>query len=126
MWTSFQEATLAASCSVSARPGEAHGYVAQALGRTSTTIKIWEKYGLFPQAPYLMNSKSISARRRLYPEDFIKSLKQIRDHGYIRQRMDRNVWQVFQREVLEALQRAVAPLNNREGCPSITGVNRNP
>jgi hypothetical protein len=29
------------------------GYVAQALGRTPTTIKIWEKYGLFPRAPYL-------------------------------------------------------------------------
>jgi hypothetical protein len=40
------------------------GYVARALARTPTTIKICEKYGLFPSAPYLLNSKDISARRR--------------------------------------------------------------
>ena len=64
---------------ISGRPVElvTIGWVARAFGRTTSTIKYWERIGLFPRAPFRHHRNVPSANRRLYPRQFVTALTEI-------------------------------------------------
>ena len=88
------------------------GYIAHVLGRTTWTIKHWEKIGLFPPAPFIQHADVPRTRRRLYPEAFVEQLDEIVKRGYVGQRMDRDDWRRFHREVRSAYEATVTPLRH--------------
>ena len=53
------------------------GELAAAVGRTTNTIRRWERTGLIPKAPLILDPSTISARRRLYPVELIDELRQM-------------------------------------------------
>ena len=53
------------------------GELARALNRTTHTVRAWERSGLLPEAPLVLESKTICARRRLYPLELIEALRQV-------------------------------------------------
>lgn len=82
------------------------GHCARALGRTTTTLRSWERSNLFPPAPY----RTARTRVRLYPEGFVKAMGQIVSEGYLGERMDRSHWQRFQTDVWSAHEEALKSL----------------
>jgi len=85
------------------------GYCARALGRTTTTLRGWERSNLFPPAPF----RTARTRVRLYPEAFVKSMSQIVGEGYLGKRMDRLHWQRFQADLWSAHEEALKSWANR-------------
>jgi hypothetical protein len=86
------------------------GYVASVLGRTTWTIKHWERIGLFPKAAFMLSPSVSRTRRRLYPEAFVDRLDDIVKQGYLGKRMNRADWRRFQKEVFTAYKVTVAPI----------------
>jgi hypothetical protein len=95
------------------------GYVAHALGRTSWTIKSWTRLGLFPEPPIFLNPDDPRLRRRLYPTGFVEALVEIANQGYLGNRLDRDQWQRFHRDVFRAYEITVGPLIS--GVATTTG-----
>jgi hypothetical protein len=71
------------------------GHCARAVGRSSTRLKQWEQLGIFPPAPY----RSLRDRRRLYPTEFVRSIRIIAEQDYFGSRLERADWSRFQSEV---------------------------
>jgi hypothetical protein len=88
------------------------GYVALALRRTTWTIKYWQRIGLLPRDAFVLNPNSQSARRRLFPEQYVQRLDAI-GRQYLGPRMDRDQWATFRRLAFEAFEETVAPLLGR-------------
>jgi hypothetical protein len=88
------------------------GYLAHAMNRTPWTIKYWQRIGLFPRAPFVL-SPSTPARRSLFPEPFVKSLKAIAMKSYYGARLDRDDFQRFHDDVQAAYKETVRPLLQR-------------
>jgi hypothetical protein len=86
------------------------GYVAQALRRTTWTIRHWERLNLFPRAPYFLHADVARTRRRLYPEPFVSRLGDIAADGYLGQRIEWDNWKRFYYDVLDAWGDTVSPL----------------
>jgi hypothetical protein len=86
------------------------GHVAHALRRTTWTVRYWERIGLLPESPFVLNPDVPRTRRRLYPEGFVNRLGEIADRGYLGKRLDHEQWQQFHDEVLAAYWATVAPL----------------
>jgi len=86
------------------------GHCAKAVGRTTATIKNWERLGVFPRPHVWLYPNRMSARRRLYPQAFVESLSRIAASGHVGVRMERHVWHEFHDEVWEAYNRAVEPI----------------
>jgi hypothetical protein len=91
------------------------GHLAQALGRTTWTVRHWTRIGLLPQAPFDMWPDDPRRRRRLYPQPFVLALAEIAAMGYMGPRLDRNQWRRFQLEVWEAFAATVVPLADGVG-----------
>jgi hypothetical protein len=91
------------------------GYVARVFGRSTATIKYWERVGLFPPAPFRFRPNAPSVNRRLYPSDFVKTLHRL-DFGYLGTRLDYRDFPRFHEEVRQALQDCLASLRAPEGC----------
>jgi len=51
------------------------GAFARAIGRSVPTIHQWERLGLLPRTPYMLQSKS--KQERLYTEDMIKVVREV-------------------------------------------------
>ena len=98
------------------------GHVARALRRTVWTVKSWERQGLLPQATFILNPNRRSARRRLYPPAYVKALQEIRDQGYLGQRLDRHQRKRFQHEVWAAYQATVTPILDRRAGVTENGA----
>jgi hypothetical protein len=58
------------------------GAVAQALGRSSNTIRRWIEYGTIPQARFRINAVSIKGSRRLWTRAQVEGMRRIaREEG---------------------------------------------
>lgn len=79
------------------------GHVAAAVHRTTACIKLWERTGLFPVAPYRLTQNQM----RIYPQDFVRSLHRIREQGYLGRRLERSDWRRFQTDVWRAMGNAL-------------------
>jgi hypothetical protein len=86
------------------------GKVAEALGRTPWTVRRWQALDLLPATPFFLSPDIPRTRRRLFPVDFVKSLAVIADQGFVGERLDRQHWDRFHREVLAAYEATVTPL----------------
>jgi hypothetical protein len=53
------------------------GELARALNRTTHTVRRWERSGLIPRAPLILDPATACARRRLYPLELIEALRQL-------------------------------------------------
>ena len=94
------------------------GHVAHAVGRTTASVKYWERCGLFPLSQFWLSPDDSPAQPlRLYPETFVKSLIQIRQEDYLGARLDRDQWPRFYEDVTAAYERAMAPLRDHPGIP---------
>jgi hypothetical protein len=87
------------------------GYVARVLDRTVWTIRHWQKIGLFPKAPFMINPDDYRGRRSLYPASFVLALQKIGDRGYLGGRLNRDRWRLFHDQVWDAYEQTVAPLH---------------
>ena len=83
------------------------GHCARALRRTPTRLKQWEQMGIFPPAPF----RSTRNQQRLYPTEFLRSIRLIAEQDYFGTRLDRANWVRFQSEVWAAHNAALAPLH---------------
>lgn len=86
------------------------GYLTAALRRTRGTVLCWERMKLLPPPPFLMNPHQHRAKRRLYPEDYVRELSRIRERHYPGARLEREQWRRFQEHVYDAYNRLVMPL----------------
>jgi hypothetical protein len=86
------------------------GYVARALGRTTWTVKSWQRIGLLPNAPWLLDPEISNLRRRLFPVTFVEALAVIAKRNHLGRRLDRSQWRRFQLDVFDAYDRTVVPL----------------
>lgn len=70
--------------------------LARALGRSSQTIRRWERNGLIPRAPIWLPSDDIHAVRRLYPTSLVAQIAKITERkpcgSLERQRMVFDAW----------------------------------
>lgn len=51
------------------------GGLAAAVGRSSATVRSWERSGLIPMAPIILPADDPRAMRRLYPLDLVESVR---------------------------------------------------
>jgi hypothetical protein len=86
------------------------GYLAAALRRSRWTILHWERLGLLPPAPFVINPERHRAKRRLYPEDYVRELSRITYRHYPGPELKREIWVRFQDHVYDAYDRLVVPL----------------
>jgi hypothetical protein len=82
------------------------GYLAAALHRTSWTVHHWERIGLLPPPPFVINPERLRTKRHLYPEAFIAAIAEMAEH-YSGRRLDREKWRAFQLEARQAYSRTV-------------------
>ena len=73
------------------------GYLAAALHRTTWTIHYWERIGLLPPPPFVINPERLRTKRHLYPEAFISAITEMAGH-YPGRRLEREEWRRFQLE----------------------------
>ena len=92
------------------------GYVARALGRSTWTVKYWQRLSLLPPAPFVQHPNDPCTRRRLYPEPFVDAVHEIAGRGYLGVRLDRGDWKRFHDEIMAAHEVTVAPLLRPSGC----------
>jgi len=90
------------------------GACARVLNRSVNTIRLWEKRGLFPFAPFRFHPNIASSNRRLYPPQFVEALAEIGQ--YLGPRLDRRDFQDFHDLVFQAMDEALAPLRAPQGC----------
>jgi len=90
------------------------GSCARVLDRSVNTIRLWEKRGLFPRAPFRFHPRIDSVNRRLYPRQFVQALVEIGQ--YLGPRLDRRDFQTFHDLVHEAMDDALKPIRASEGC----------
>jgi hypothetical protein len=78
--------------------------LAGALGRTSQTIRAWERDHIFPPAPFRATGKDQAGERRLYPISYVERIVEIaEDEGILggkvadfrRTRFSGRAWAVF-------------------------------
>jgi hypothetical protein len=86
------------------------GHLAHAVDRSTWTVKHWQRLGLLPRPPVILNPKVPSARRGLYPQLFVRSVAIIAKQDYMYPRLDRADWPKFHAEVLRAYEKTIAPL----------------
>lgn len=86
------------------------GHLANAVGRTTWTVRYWTKCGLVPPTPFYWDPSENRARFRLYPQPFVESLETIAAKGYLGRRLDRQDWARFRDDVLRAYNDTVTPL----------------
>lgn len=53
------------------------GELARALGRSSETIRRWERYGWLPRPPRTGTASNVRGQRRAYPADFAEAVVDI-------------------------------------------------
>ena len=53
------------------------GALAAAVNRTSATIRFWERRGLIPRAPYVLETEDPRAKRRLYPPEIVEAVRRV-------------------------------------------------
>lgn len=82
------------------------GHIAAELGRTRTCLRQWEDAGTFPPAPYRL----VKGQLRLYPADFLKAIRQIKQERRLGKRLDETDRRLFQLAVWHALDLALAPM----------------
>jgi len=90
------------------------GHCARVLKRSVNTIRLWEKRGLFPRAPFRFHPHIPSSNRRLYPVQFVQALTGIGQ--YLGPRLDRRDFQTFHDLVFQAMDDALKPLRISHGC----------
>src|SRR5665213_163787 len=71
------------------------GHVTRALGRSTWTVKYWERLRLFPKAPFRLHPDVPQCCKRLYPADFVTRLEAIVEKGYLGNRLDYEDWPRF-------------------------------
>lgn len=85
------------------------GYVAHVLRRSRGTVKLWTP-DLVPAPLIILNPDEPRLRRGLYLKEFIDALEASELRAYLGKRLDRDLWQCFQRDVLSAYEQTVVPL----------------
>jgi hypothetical protein len=86
------------------------GYLARAVGRTPWTILYWQRIGLLPPAPFVINANKVNIRRRLYPARYVAELARLMNKHYPSPRLERVYWSSFKKETSDAYRRHVQPL----------------
>ena|GEM_PF-4677207 len=86
------------------------GYMARAIGRSTWSVKHWRRLGLLPQPPFVLHADVQESRRYLYPATFVKSVAEIARQDYVVRRLEREHWQRFHAEVLQAYEKTIVPL----------------
>lgn len=99
-----------------------NGWVVHILNRTPWTLQHWQRIGLFPKAPFTLNPSNRPAKRWLWPEPFLQSLKVIGKSSYYGDRLDRADFQRFHDDVFAAYEKSVKPLLARAVIESTPGV----
>jgi hypothetical protein len=85
------------------------GYMAAAIHRTSWTIKYWERLGLLPPAPFVVNPERLRTKRHLYPEQFVAAIARVMN-DYPGERLERDQWRSFRKRANEAYAETIGPL----------------
>lgn len=86
------------------------GELAAAVGRTSHTVRGWERSGLIPPPPLVIQDGDVCTRRRLYPIELLDVMREVTAHeGFGRRRpsgtflmQQQRIWDAW-REVMESL-----------------------
>jgi hypothetical protein len=99
-------------------------YMAASLHRTRWTVLHWERIGLLPPAPFVINPKCSRTRRRLYPEHYVEELARIMTKHYPSLRLERESWRGFQEHVYDAYNRLVMPLLGGVKPPGVIELTR--
>ena len=86
------------------------GHLAAALRRSRWTVLYWERLGLLPGAPFVMNAERSMTKRRLYPAHYVRALAEVMERHYSGPRLEHEVWASFQRDVHSIYDRIVVPL----------------
>ena len=86
------------------------GYMVAALRRTRCTVLLWERMKLLPPTPFVMNPQYHRAKRRLFPESYVRELERITERHYPSARLERESWRPFQELVYGAYNDHVMPL----------------
>jgi hypothetical protein len=87
------------------------GHVAAAPGRSSWTVRHWQRLGLLPPTPFFIHAEIPNLRRLLFPREFVEVLSTIADEGLLGRRLNRDDWTRFHRDVLVAYEATVLPLS---------------
>lgn len=85
------------------------GYVTLAVGRSTRTIKRWQRVGLFPNPEYFLYQNEGPAQRGLYPLDFVYTLREIVARGHLGRRLDWRYRDRFSDQVWHAYEQAMNP-----------------
>jgi hypothetical protein len=81
------------------------GALAQALGRSSNSIRRWEAEGILPRAPWRSGSGDFRGRRRLFPQELIQEIVEIaQEEGVTGRKLPRSTDR-FTGRVVEAYRR---------------------
>jgi len=86
------------------------GTLAHALGRTTWCVKYWERLGLLPPAPFIINMCDSRTRRRLYPADLVAQAGRLMEHEGWGRRLERDDWQNFATKMAATYGDVLAPL----------------
>ena len=86
------------------------GFLTDATGRTSRTIKRWQALGWFPKPVFFLYPGEGPAQRGLYLESFVDELRQIVAEGHLGRRLDCLYRDRFVDSVWRAHEWAMEPL----------------
>lgn len=86
------------------------GELAAAVGRTSRTVRGWERQGLIPPPPLVIQDGDVCTRRRLYPVELLDVMREVTaQEGFGRRRpsgtflrQQEQMWNAW-REVMASL-----------------------
>jgi hypothetical protein len=86
------------------------GYLAQAVNRTTWSIRHWQAIGLMPPPPFHTNHPNPLYRRGVYPQSFVDAVAEIVKRNEIGPRLERRFWSAFRNEVDIAYEETVESL----------------
>ena len=87
-----------------------NGYIAHIMNRTPWCIAYWQRIGLFPKSRIALNPSNRPAKRWLWPEPFLQSLRVIAKSSYYGERLERADFQRFHDDVFAAYEKTIKPL----------------
>ena len=91
------------------------GGLANAVGRSSRTIRDWERRGLIPGAPFVLNPNDVATRRRLYPLHLLEVLERVMKDERFGRRRPSGRFLRQQGQIYTAWNEALEPLRQSDG-----------
>jgi hypothetical protein len=90
------------------------GELASAVGRTSHTVRGWERQGLIPPPPLIVQPGEVCTRRRLYPTELISAIQEVAQNERFGTRRPSGMF-AHQQEAIWSTWRAVVDSLNSDG-----------